>query len=170
MLDPSGDRARARDRNSAADRAASSQQKATTVGDSPFHQSIQSVNALGQDQEARRLGLNAIARETDMSRPQVEQAADQHKQLGLGDLFVAQQLSLKTKKSINELWNMHLSPKSWDDVARENNENVNQLERQLARIEDTMRGRTARADDAERVRERDQRRADSRIDAARNVA
>jgi hypothetical protein len=169
MLDPTGDSARARERASAADRdAASSQQKAAAPGDSSFDKSIQAVNALGQDQEARRLGLNAIAREIDLPRQQVEQAAEQNKQMGLGDLFVAQQLSLKTKKPISELWNMHLSPKSWDAIAQDSYGSANQLERQLARVEDTMRGRTARADDAERVRERDQRRLD-RIDSTRNI-
>jgi hypothetical protein len=130
-------------------------QTATTVAEPAFDRSIQSVNSLGQDQEARRLGLQGIARETDMSRQQIEQVADQNKQMGLGDLFVAQQLSAKTKKSVTDLWNQHVSPKSWTDIAQENNQSAAQLERQLARVEDTMRGRNARSDDAERVRGRD---------------
>jgi hypothetical protein len=111
---------------------------------------------LGQEQEARRLALNAIARETGLSPQQVEQAADQNKQMGLGDLFVAEQLSVKTRKSVSDLWNQHLSPKSWTDIVQENNQNPAQLERQLARVEDSMRGRASGTSDAQRVRERDQ--------------
>ena len=156
MLAPDGNRARARDRAATTDRTLNGAQPATVGGDSPFGTSIQSVNALGQEQEARRVGLGAIARETDLSRQQIEQAAEQHKEMGLGDLFVAQQLASKSKKSISDLWNQHLSPKSWEAIAQENGANASQIERQLARIEDTMRGRTPRAD-AERVRGRDER-------------
>jgi hypothetical protein len=132
------------------------QSTTTTTTEPAFDRSIQSVNALGQEQEARRLGLDAIARETAMSRTQVEQNADQNKQMGLGDLFVAQQLSAKTKKPVNELWNAHLSPKSWADIARENNQDAVLLERQIARVEDSMRGRNSQSLDAQRVREREQ--------------
>jgi hypothetical protein len=157
MLDPNGDRARASTAN-----PVGSVSQTTTVGAEPaFDKSIQSVNALGQEQEARRLGLDAIARETGLSRQQVEQAADQNKQMGLGDLFVAQQLALQTKKPVNEMWNMHLSPKTWADIARENNRNASQLETQLARVESAMRGQTARVEGAERVRALDSSRTDS---------
>ncbi len=126
--------------------------------DSPLDKTIQTVNSLGQEQEARRLGLEAIARETRLSRREVEQAAEQNKQMGIGDFFVAQELALQSKKSVNEIWNLHLSPKSWADIAQSNNSSESQLERQLARIEDAMRGRAVRNDDTERVRARDQRR------------
>ena len=116
---------------------------------------IQSVNALGQDADTRQAGLNAIARETGLTRQQVEQAQQQNQNLGLGDLFVAQQLALKTQKSVNDMWNQHLSPKAWTDIARENNADAAQIERQLARVENTMRGRTGPTA-AERVRARDQ--------------
>jgi hypothetical protein len=127
----------------------------TAAGEPAIDKAIQSVNSLGQEQDARRLALDAIARETGLSRPQVEQAADQNQRMGLGDLFVAEQLSVKTKKSVTDLWNQHLSPKSWTDIAQENNQNAAQIERQLARVEDSMRGRASSAPDAQRVRERE---------------
>jgi hypothetical protein len=158
MLDPDGARARA----SAATPSTSPAVPPSTTGEPAFDRSIQSVNALGQEAEARRLGLEAIARETDLSRREIEQTADQNKHIGLGDLFVAQQLSVKTKKSVSELWNQHLSPKTWTEIAQENNLNAAQLERQLERVEDTMRGRALRTDDTRRVREREEnRRLDS---------
>ncbi|HEY0550690.1 MAG TPA: hypothetical protein VGF13_13885 [Verrucomicrobiae bacterium] len=170
MLDPNGTQARTGASASAAAAPGSPNvlQNQTTAAEPAFDRSIQSVNSLGQEQEARRLGVDAIARESALSRQQVEQAADQNKQMGLGDLFVAQQLSSKTKKSISELWNQHLSPKSWTDIAQENNQNAAQLERQLARVEDTMRGRAPQPDDAQRVREREQNRR--RGDATANPA
>jgi hypothetical protein len=156
MLDPNGTQARARAKAATAQSNPIVPQNNATTAEPVIDRSIQSVNSLGQEQEARRLGLEAIARETGLSRQQVEQAADQNKQMGLGDLFVAQQLSVQTKKSVSELWNRHLGPKSWTDIAQENNQNAAQLESQIARVEDTMRGRAPRADDAQRVREREQ--------------
>jgi len=156
MLDPDSARA------SAAAPSTSAAVPPSTTGEPAFDKSIQSVNALGQEAEARRLGLEAIARETDLSRREIQQAADENKQMGLGDFFVAQQLAVKTRKSVTELWNQHLSPKTWTEIAQENNLNAAQLERQLARVEDTMRGRAVRTDDTRRVRERDEnRRLDS---------
>ena len=166
MLDPEGTKARANANTATAQPNVNAPQTATTVAEPAFDRSIQAVNALGQEAAARQLGLQAIARETDLSRQQIEQAAEQNKQMGLGDLFVAQQLSAKTKKSVSDLWNQHLSPKSWTDIAQENNQNAAQLERQLARVEDTMRGRTSRSDDAQRVRERERNQA--RTDSAAN--
>jgi hypothetical protein len=87
MLDPDG-RARA------ATPSTSPAVPPSTTAESAFGRSIQSVNALGQEAEARRLCLEAIARETDLSRREIQQAADQNKHIGLGDLFVAQQLSV----------------------------------------------------------------------------
>ena len=155
MLAPDGNRTRANNRAATTDGTVNRDQTTAAGADTPFGTSIKAVNDLGQEQEARRVGLNAIARETGLSRQQVEQAADQHKEMGLGDLFVAQQLSLKTKKPVADLWSMHLSPKTWEAIAQENGANAGQIERQLARVEDTMRGRAPRAD-AERVRAREQ--------------
>jgi hypothetical protein len=151
MLDPTGAQARARASAATASTTPVVPQNTTTTTAEPaIDRNIQSVNSLGQDQEARRLGLDAIARETALPRQQVEQAADLNKQMGLGDFFVAQQLSAKSKKTIDQLWNQHLSPKSWTDIAQENNLSAAQLESQLARVEDTMRGRTSSTDDAQR--------------------
>jgi len=147
MLAATGDRARVRGNQSA--------QTAQPAGDSPFDKTIQSVNALGQEPTARRAGLSAIARETELSREQVEQSSEQNKQLGLGDFFVAQHLASKTKKSVSELWNTHLSGKTWTEIAQANNENATQIERKLERVEDAMRGRAGRGDERERVRERE---------------
>ena len=155
MLDPDGVQARAKASAATAQQSVNVPPGTTTTAEPAIDRSIQSVNALGQEQEARRLGMEAIARETALPRAQVEQAAEQNKQMGLGDLFVAQQLSVKTKKSVSDLWNAHLSPKSWTDIAQENNQSAAELERQLARVEDTMRGRLSAAD-AQRVREREQ--------------
>ena len=156
MLAPDGNRARANNRAATTDSTVNRNQSTVAGGDTPLGTSIQAVNDLGQEQETMRIGLNAIARETGLTRQQVEQAADQHNEMGLGDLFVAQQLAVKTKKPVAELWSMHLSPKTWEAIAQENGANANQIERQLARIEDTMRGLAPRAD-AQRVREREQR-------------
>ncbi len=174
MRDPTGTEARARAGAATASTTPVVPQNTTTTTattEPAIDRNIQSVNSLGQDQEARRLGLDAIARETALPRQQVEQAADQNKQMGLGDFFVAQQLSAKSKKTIDQLWNQHLSPKSWTDIAQENNLSAAQLESQLARVEDTMRGRTSTTVDAQRVREREQnqRRRDANTTPARTT-
>jgi hypothetical protein len=97
------------------------------------------VNTLGQTANARRAGLNAVSRETTVPLSQVEQAEQQNRNLGMGDLFVAQELSARTKKTIEDLWKLHLSPQTWAQIARDNNVDPGQLQRKLTRIEETLR-------------------------------
>lgn len=111
-------------------------------GDTYFQDTIQEVNQLGQQAEAEREGLVAIARATDLPLRRVEQAHQQHQNLGLGDLFVAQQLSAKSGKSIDELWQMHVRDKrTWADIAQQYNQDVTDLQRKLTRIEAAMSDR-----------------------------
>jgi hypothetical protein len=59
--------------------------------------------------------------------------------MGLGDLFVAQELSAKTKKSVDELWKAHLNQRTWTQVAAENNQDISDIQRKLARVEQSLR-------------------------------
>jgi hypothetical protein len=144
MINPGGQRAD-RDREDGGDTT-------TRTGETHFQETIKEVNALGQNPQAEREGLLAIARATDLPLRRIEQAHQQHQNLGLGDLFVAQQLALKSNRSIDELWRMHVDGKrTWADIARDFNVDTRDLARQLTRVETAMRDPNGRTP----VRERD---------------
>lgn len=153
MLDPGGNERTDRDRDRDYQRDVT-----TGTGETRFQETIKEVNALGQNAQARQEGLAAIARVTDLPLRRIEQAHQQHQNLGLGDLFVAQQLALKSNKSIDELWRAHLDGKrTWADVARDHNVDSRDLARQLTRVESAMRDPNRRTPVRERERDRDYR-------------
>ena len=110
-----------------------------TFDEAAFQNSIQSVNSLGQNASTQNAGLRAISRETALPLAQVQQAHQQNQGVGLGDLFVAQELSAKTKKSVDELWRAHLNQRTWAQVAAENNQDITDIQRKLERVEQSLR-------------------------------
>jgi hypothetical protein len=111
----------------------------TTFDETAFQNSIQSVNSLGQNASTQNAGLTAISRETALPLTQVQQAHQQNQGMGMGDLFVAQELSAKTKKSGDELWKAHLNQRTWAQVAAENNQDITDIQRKLERVEQSLR-------------------------------
>jgi hypothetical protein len=110
-----------------------------TFDEAALQHSIQSVNSLGQNASTQNAGLRAISRETSLPLAQVQRAHQQNQGVGLGDLFVAQELSVKTKKSVDELWKAHLNQRTWAQVAAENNQDITDIQRKLERVEQSLR-------------------------------
>lgn len=100
---------------------------------------IAAINTLDDQPQAMRAGLTASSRETAMPLPTVEQQQKQHVNVGLGDFFVAQELSIKTQKSVSELLNLHSSGKTWNEIATGNNQDVETIQKKLANVEQAMR-------------------------------
>src|SRR6185436_6827221 len=133
------DAQRVREREQNQSRTDSINPARNTFDETAFQSSIQSVNNLGQNANAQSAGLAAMSRETALPLTQIQQARQQNQGLGLGDLFVAQELSVKTKKSVDELWKAHLNQRTWAQVAADNNQDIGEIQRKLARIEQSLR-------------------------------
>ena len=135
-------RVREREQSATSTTAASTTPATTAFNETAFQNSIQSVNSLGQNTKAQSAGVTAISRESALPLNQVEQARQQNQGMGLGDLFVAQELSVKSKKSVDELWKQHLNQKTWAQVAADNNQDIGEVQRKLARVEQSLRDAT----------------------------
>ena len=100
---------------------------------------VAAINALDDQPQAMRAGLTASSRETAMPLPTVEQNQKQNANVGLGDFFVAQELSIKTQKSVDELLRQHAAGKTWNEISTANNQDVESIQRKLANVEQAMR-------------------------------
>jgi hypothetical protein len=123
--------------------AASSSSDATRVRaaayQTEFDRRVQMLNTRNDQPAAMRAGLAALSKETAVPLPTVEENQKQHPDAGLGDLFVAQELSTKTQKSVDELLRVHATGKTWSDIAKENNQDVASIQTKLANLEQAMR-------------------------------
>jgi len=100
---------------------------------------IAAVNALDDQPQAMRAGLTASSKETALPLPTVEQHQKQNANVGLGDFFVAQALAIATQKSVDELLKQHAAGKTWTEMAKENNQDVENIQKKLANVEQAMR-------------------------------
>jgi hypothetical protein len=104
-----------------------------------FDRRVAALNTLGDQPAAMRAGLTALSKETAVPLPTVEENHKQNTAVGLGDLFVAQELSTHTQKSVAELLKAHAAGKSWNEIAKENNQDVAGIQTKLANVEQAMR-------------------------------
>jgi hypothetical protein len=88
---------------------------------------------------AQRAGLAAVSKETAVPLPTLEEAQKQNASAGLGDLFIAQDIGLHTQKPIGDLLKLHADGRSWSEIAQQHNQDVNELEKKLDRIEQAVR-------------------------------
>jgi hypothetical protein len=117
---------------------------------------IQTINRLDDNASAKRAGLNAVSKETAVPLPTIEAEAKDHPTMGLGGLFMAHELSVKTKKPVDQLIKQRQTGKMWSEIARDNRQNIPELDQKLARIENAMRNpNAATREDRTAVRERE---------------
>lgn len=126
---------------------------------------IRDVNALDNRGAANRAGLTAVSRETAVPLPQIERSAQEYPRIGVAGVFMAHELATKTKKSADQYFKQHAEGKTWSELARASGQDINVIERKLARIETAMRDGTA---DRSRVRERGERSRDRNARLDRN--
>jgi hypothetical protein len=125
---------------------------------------VQQINRLDNNAKAKQAGMAAVSKETAVPLPTIEAEAKDHPNVGLAGLFVAHELSVKTKKPVDQLIKQRQGGKTWSELARENSQNLRDINQKLARIEDAMRnpdtagaGRATR-EDRTAVRERERNR------------
>ncbi|HWN95235.1 MAG TPA: hypothetical protein VNT99_09390 [Methylomirabilota bacterium] len=100
---------------------------------------IAALNALDDKPVLMRTGLQALSRETATPLPQLEELQKQQMTAGIGDLFVAQELAVRTHKSADELLKSRASGRTWAQIIAENNQDRIGIEQKLSRIEQAMR-------------------------------
>lgn len=139
----------------AADEDREAPRRGTPAGDLDVR--IQTINRLDNSASAKQAGLSAVSRETAVPLPTIEAEAKDHPTMGLAGIFLAHELSVKTKKPVEQLIKQRQGGKMWSEIARDNGQNLRDLEQKLARIETAMRNPNAAAtrEDRTAVRERD---------------
>jgi hypothetical protein len=125
----------AANRNVAADRAQVREREVKTELD----KRIEALNALDDKPLLMRTGLAALSKETATPLPQIEELQKRQATAGVGDLFVAQELAVRTYKTADELLKLHADGKSWAQIITDNNQDRSSIEQKLSRIEQMMR-------------------------------
>ena len=138
----------------AADDEREAPRRGTPAGD--LDARIQTINRLNTNASAKQAGMAAVSRETAVPLPTIEAEAKDHPTMGLAGLFVAHELSVKTKKPVDQLIKQRQSGKMWSEIARDNGQDLRALDQKLARVETAMRNpNAATREDRTAVRERD---------------
>ena len=83
--------------------------------------------------------MAAVSQETAVPLPTIEAEAKDHPTLGLGGLFMAHELSVKTKKPTDQLIKTRQGGKMWSEIARDNGVNLSDVDAKLTRIENALR-------------------------------
>ncbi len=128
---------------------------------SELEQSISAVNDLGKTPSAMRTGLTAVSKETAVPLPTIEEQQRAHPNVGLGDLFLAQELATQTQQSVDAMLKLHSGGQTWNEIAAMNNKDIGTIQAKLYRIEDALQPGASVAgttEDRTRVRERGARR------------
>ena len=143
---------------------------------------IQAINRLDNNASAKQAGMVAVSHETAVPLTTIESEAKEHPTLGLGGLFMAHELSVKTKKPTDQLIKTRQGGKVWSEIARDNNVNLSEVDAKLTRIENALRNpgtastttttttTTTRENDRTAVRERDRDRDRTRTALDTTVA
>src|SRR5215203_4107870 len=78
---------------------------------------IQTINRLDNNASAKQAGMAAVSQETAVPLPTIEAEAKDHPTLGVGGLFMAHELSVKTKKPADQLIKNRQGGKMWSEIA-----------------------------------------------------
>jgi hypothetical protein len=143
------------------DRVRNRDRAARRAARSGLEQSAMAVNDLGKSPSAMRSGLAAVSKETAVPLPTIEEQQRAHPNVGLGDLFVAQELAVQTQKSVGEMLRLHSGGQTWNEIVAMNNKDIGTIQAKLDRIEDSLQpgaSTTATSEERVRVRERGARR------------
>lgn len=122
-----GDRTAVRERDRALD---------TT---STLDRRVNELNRLDNQGVALRSGLAAVSKETAVPLPTLEETHKQHPNAGVGALLIAQEIAVRTQKSVGDILRLHSDGKSWSEIAKDHNQDLTSLEQKLERVEKAMR-------------------------------
>ena len=100
---------------------------------------IAALNTLDDKPLVMRTGLQALSKETATPLPQLEELQKQQTTAGIGDLFMAQEIAVRTHKTPDELLKAHTGGKTWEQIITENNQDRGTIEQKLSRVEQAMR-------------------------------
>jgi hypothetical protein len=106
---------------------------------------VQTINRLDNNNTAKLAGLAAVSKETAVPLPTIEAESKDHPMVGLGGLFMAHELSVKTKKPVDQLIKQRQSGQTWSEIARANRQDLAMIDQKLERIESAMRNPGAAA-------------------------
>jgi hypothetical protein len=100
---------------------------------------IESVNKLDNKTAARKAGMEAAAKETGVPLSKLQAQRKEHPDVGIGSLVMANSIAAQTKKKPGQLLENHQAGKSWAEIAKDNNVDMEALDAKLGRVEQSMK-------------------------------
>jgi len=100
---------------------------------------VEALNAYKDKPVATRAGFAALSKETAVPYPTIQEVQQQHENVALGDLAIAQELAVHTQKSVDELLKQHTDGKTWSEIVAANNQDVASIQKKLANVEQAAR-------------------------------
>jgi hypothetical protein len=100
---------------------------------------VNELSRLDNQGAALRQGLAAVSKETAVPLPTLEETHKQHPNAGIGALLIAQEIAVRTQKPVGDILRLHSDGKSWSEIAKDHNQDLNALEQKLGRVEKAMR-------------------------------
>jgi len=121
------------------DRTAVRERDRTVDATSTLDRRVNELNRLDNQGAALRQGLAAVSKETAVPLPTLEETQKQHPNAGIGALLIAQEISVRTQKSVADILRLYSDGKSWSQIAQDHKQDLTALEQKLARVEQAMR-------------------------------
>ena len=97
------------------------------------------INTLDNKTATRRVGLDAIAKETGVSVATLQAQHRQHQEIGTAGLLMANAIAAQTKRPAGAYLRQAAEGKPWVRIAADSGVNINELDAKLARVEEAMR-------------------------------
>ncbi len=104
-------------------------------------QRVKTLNTLGSNPTERAAVLQQTSKALGVPMTTLQNQQKNHPELRPGGLYMANAIAKKTKKPAGEIIKRHLNDgKSWGEIARENNLNLDRLLEDSANLEKAVRG------------------------------
>ena len=101
---------------------------------------VKQLNALAAKPETQALAFQRISTETGMPIENVKRQHEQHPNVGIGGLMIANVIANDTKKSPGTYLTQRDGGKKWLQIAKENNVSVDKLNERLDRLHKAIKG------------------------------
>jgi hypothetical protein len=102
---------------------------------------VKDLNALGSNPTERAVVLRQTSKALDIPIATLQTQQKNHPELRPGGLYMANAIAKRAKKPAGQIINRHLSDgKSWSEIAREHNLNLDRLLEESTVLEKAVRG------------------------------
>jgi hypothetical protein len=115
------------------------QVRAADTATSELDKRVAALNTLDDQPLQMRTGLASVSKETAVPLTQIEELQKQNASASLGDLFIAQELAVKTQKPASDFLRQRTDGKSWTQIISDHKQSESEIQQKLGRIEQAMR-------------------------------